>query len=411
MSAVRRAPWEEPPAPLVRLLERYDERFIDLPEGHARLRLELGEQEAVDCLLETGAPPRLLPPRGGADAVISASPAAWRALAHDLRDGMRVFRSGGLRVRRNLHIGVGFLAATSADEPGRLRFRRARTSIGEISFCEAGSGEAVVCLHGLGGTKASFLPTLAALAGPYRVIALDLPGFGDSAKPLRAPYDAPWLAAMVAEFLDALGIDRAHLVGNSMGGRVAIELALAKPERVRSLGLLCPSLAWLRRRQAAPLVRVLRPELGILQLTPRPLAEFFVRRLIPGAAADGWAAAGVDEFLRAYCTARGRAAFYACARNIYLEPAHGERGFWRRLGELEPPALFVWGRRDQLVPASFRRHVQRVLPRAEHLILPGGHVPQVENPQRTHAALDALFRKAARKHRRNAAARRKVRAA
>src|SRR2546421_645229 len=81
----------------------------------------------------------------------------------------------------------------------------------------------VVALHGLGGTKASFLPTLAALADAYRVIAVDLPGFGESDKPIGAAYDAPWFARATTALLDALGIERAHLVGNSMGGRVAIE--------------------------------------------------------------------------------------------------------------------------------------------------------------------------------------------
>lgn len=396
MSTPPKPLWEQPPEPLEQLLGRFDARFIDLPRGEARIRLEFSRQGTVDCLLADGRKPRLDRPRGRPDAIITADPDGWRALADDLREGMAIFARGRLRVRRDLHVGIGFLAATARPQRGRLRFARVATSVGEIAYCEAGYGPTVVCIHGLGGTKASFLTTVAALAIPYRVVALDLPGFGDSAKPLRAPYDAPWFAAVVREALDALGIRSAHFVGNSMGGRVAIEIALSDPKRVRSLGLLCPSLAWLRRRQATPLVRALRPELGLLQPAPRPLAELFVRRMIPGAAGDDWVAAGVDEFLRSYCSARGRAAFYAAARNIYLEPAHGDSGFWRRLGELRTPALFVWGKRDTLVPASFHRHVRKVLPNVEQLILPCGHVPQVEDPQRTHTALVDLFRSASR---------------
>ena len=89
-------------------------------------------------------------------------------------------------------------------------------------------------LHGLGGTKASFLPTVAALADVYRVIAVDLLGFGDSDKPLGASYDAAYFARAVGRLLDALEIERAHLVGHSMGGRVAIELGFSEPERVGS---------------------------------------------------------------------------------------------------------------------------------------------------------------------------------
>ena len=98
-------------------------------------------------------------------------------------------------------------------------------------------------------------------------------------------------------------------------------------------------------------------------------------------------AAGVDEFLRSYLTPRGRAAFYAAARNIYLDEPHGEEGFWSRLEGLAPDALFVWGKRDGLVPISFMRHVERALPAARHVELDCGHVPQLERPRQTHAAM------------------------
>ena len=79
----------------------------------------------------------------------------------------------------------------------------------------------MICAHGLGATKASFLPTISALAEHYRVVAVDLPGFGESDKPIGAPYDARFFARSVFELMDALELDHAHLVGNSMGGRVA----------------------------------------------------------------------------------------------------------------------------------------------------------------------------------------------
>ena len=104
--------------------------------------------------------------------------------------------------------------------------------------------------------------------------------------------------------LDALEIDRADLMGNSMGGRIAIETGFQHPDRVGKLVLLSPALAWLRDRPWAPFLRLVRPELGLLQPTPRPLVEQIVRRLVPGAQ-DGWAAAGVDDFLRSYYEPRG----------------------------------------------------------------------------------------------------------
>jgi pimeloyl-ACP methyl ester carboxylesterase len=379
----------KPPAGIASLVQRYDPDVIDVPGGRALVRLCVRGGDEWDARI-SGRRLRVIParPNGAPDATISADPATWRRVTQDVRGGMTAFQQGKLRMRGSLHLGVGLLAATSgSDDPGRLSFETLRTRSGRISILSAGVGpETVLCLHGLGGTKASFLPTVAALADRYRVVAMDLPGFGESYKPIGAPYDADWFARSAFDTLDALGVREAHLVGNSMGGRVAIEAGLIKRERVRGLVLLSPALAWLRDRRWAPVVRLLRPELGLLQVTPRPVIERVVRRLIPGGG-KGWAAAGVDEFLRAYLTPRGRAAFYAAARNIYLDEPHGDDGFWSRLGGLSTDAMFVWGRRDTLVPIAFMKHVERALPSARHVELDCGHVPQLERPRETHAAV------------------------
>jgi pimeloyl-ACP methyl ester carboxylesterase len=391
--ATARAARPGTPTALERLAARFDPDVIDVPPSGARIRIEQTGHHPWDARVES----RRMTLRRAADetpdALLRADPTTWEALAADHHGGMQAFRTGDLEIRHSLHHGVGFLAATSGDtSPGRLAFATLRTRCaGPISMLSAGTGPCtVVCLHGLGGTKASFLSTVAALSDSFRVVALDLPGFGESHKPIAAPYDAEWFARAVFEALDALGAERAHLVGNSMGGRVAIEAGLLEPDRVGGLVLLSPALAWLRDRRFAPLVRALRPELGLLQLAPRPVVESVVRRMIPSAD-NGWAAAGIDEFLRAYLTPRGRAAFYAAARNIYLDEPHGDGGFWTRLGALEPRSLFVWGRKDMLVPIGFMRHVERELPRARHLELDCGHVPQLERPAETHRAMREFF--------------------
>ena len=306
---------------------------------------------------------------------------------------MNAFRSGRLTIRHNLHLGVGFLAATSGvSGPGRMQFEHVETLRGRVSLLTAGQGEPVLLIHGLGATKGSFLPTVAALApDSFHTIALDLPGFGDSYKPITAPYHPPFFARAIIDVLNALGIERAHLIGNSLGGRVALEVGLRHPERVGRIALLAPSLAWRRARPWAPLIRILRPELGVVQATPRWVVEGIVHRILP-VAASNWVRAGVDEFLRAYLTPRGRVAFYAAARQIYLEEPHGAKGFWTRLARLQPPALFVWGIRDTLVPIGFAAHVRQTLPSARHLELDCGHVPQLERSDETHAAIAAFLR-------------------
>ncbi|TML03872.1 MAG: alpha/beta fold hydrolase [Actinobacteria bacterium] len=368
---------------------RYDPDVLPLERDEVRVRLVAGD-EAYDAVLAGGGA-RLEDAAGDADATLTADEPTWERIASDVRGGMDAFRRRRLTVRQDLHLGVGFLAATSGmKEHGRLRFRTVATRDHRISLLEAGTGPPVVAIHGLGATKASFLPTVAALAPRFRVIAIDLPGFGDSDKPVGARYDARYFATAVVQLLDGLDLDRAQVIGNSLGGRVALELGLRAPDRVDRLALLAPSMAWRRKRPWAPALRLVRPELGVLPHAPRPVVERVLDRFMPEAR-TGWAAAGVDEFLRSFLTPRGRAAFYAAARQIYLEEPEGEDGFWPRLKRLSVPALFVWGRRDTLVPLAFARHVSEAVPAAEHLELDCGHVPQMERPRETHAAIERFF--------------------
>ena len=378
------------PAWLRTLVDRYDSGVLQEPERRLRVALRVPDGAAWDVVLaETAA--KIVAPAGHPDAVIVADSATWTGIATQTSDALGAYLSARLSVRGNLHVGVGFLAATSGvTKPARMRFRYISTRVARLSMIEAGDGPPILAIHGLGATKGSFVATVAALSDRFRVIALDLPGFGDSDKPIGAAYDPRFFAGACTDMLDALKLDRVHLIGNSLGGRVALEVALRQPDRVERLALLAPSLAWRRSRPWAPLVRLTRPELGLVQLAPRALVDGIVRRLIPGAN-DGWAAAGVDEFLRAYLTPSGRAAFYAAARHIYLDEPHGQDGFWSRLRTLKPDALFIWGRKDILVPIGFKRHVTDALPRARHLELDCGHVPQIERPRDTHQAIATFF--------------------
>ena len=379
------------PAPesLRALTDRFDPEVFDAPGGRARVRLTVEGEGEWDAVIH-GAAVSLREPRGVPDATIRASADAWTRVASDLVGGLAEHDSGRLAVRKNLHIGVGFLAAVGARRADgrKLRFSRVKTKHGTVAIQEAGDGPPVLMLHGLGGTKISFLPTQAALAPDFRTIAVDLPGFGDSDKPLGGAYDAPFFAKWVVGLMDELEIDRAQVIGHSMGGRVAIELGMSHADRIDCLALMTPSLAWLRDKRWTTYLKLLRPELAVLQPAPRPVVERFVRTAVPGAK-DGWSAAGIDEFLRSYLTPRGRVAFYAAARNIYLEEGDA---FWSRLEAVEARSLFLWGRRDQLIPMGFSRHVRKALPAAEHVVLDCGHIPQFERPAQTHAAISRFLR-------------------
>src|SRR2546427_2461709 len=106
-----------------------------------------------------------------------------------------------------------------------------------IHYVERGSGPALVLIHGFGGHTYSFRHQIPAFAADYRVVAVDLKGFGYSEKPRNSDYSLTWQAGMVAKLMEALGIARADVVGHSMGGEVAMRLAAAYPEKVEKLVL------------------------------------------------------------------------------------------------------------------------------------------------------------------------------
>ena len=375
------------PASLRALVDRFDEDAFDAAGKRVVIRLATTGQSDWDATVEGGSARLEAAGDGAPDALLTADAGTWEKIASDVASGLDAFRRGRLRVRRNLHLGVGFLAATSGRTgPGRLRFRRVQSEAGSYSTLEAGAGPPILMLHGLGGTKAEFLPSVAALAPSYRTIAVDLLGFGDSDKPLGASYGPEYQARGIARLLDSLELERAHFVGHSMGGRVALEFGFLHPERTLGLVLMTPAMAWLRERRWAPYLRFVRPELGLLQITPRPVVEAFMRRAVPGSDTP-WGASAIDEFVRVYTTARGRAAFYAAARHVYLDEPHGDDGFWTRLRELSPESLFIWGTQDTLVPIGYAKHVEEALPAARHVELDCGHLPQFECPRETHAAI------------------------
>jgi pimeloyl-ACP methyl ester carboxylesterase len=322
------------------------------------------------------------------DAVLFAAPEVMAAIVEGSASGVDAWLSGDLTMRGNIALALKLQGAVSPDLPARIP-RTHTVAAGPLDtfYLEAGTGPQVVLLHGLGATNSSMLPTLADLSHDHRVLAPDLPGFGESAKPLRA-YHPAFYADWLAAFLDATGIAQAVLVGNSMGGRIAIEMALRHPPRVAQLVLFAPSLAFRRFRFFQPAVRLLAAELGAVPVpVPRWLAMRLLRLMFaePERLPPAWYEAAMDEFQRVFSTLRGRIAFFSAARQIYLEEADGPDGFWQRLPALAQPALFLWGDQDLLVPAAFARHVAAALPAASSVVLEScGHVPQFEHPGHTH---------------------------
>jgi pimeloyl-ACP methyl ester carboxylesterase len=396
-------------SPHVERLAVVDDAFRSLPERYlgadagfdATYHVVLGDVGhvwEVRCTAEA-ARVRKGASRRKPNVTIATDSDTWLKLRGGCFSGIEAFERRLLNVRGNLDYAIAFESMFRL-QAGRLPLLRIRDiSLGrhKISTLTMGHGPDVLLLHGLGGTRASLFETAATLSKRYRVHAPDLPGFGSSSKPALGSYNAAWFAEIMLGLMDQLEISSAHVVGNSMGGRIAIEMGLAAPERIGALGLLCPAVAWVRRG-FHPLVRLLRPEFGLLPhgfrrsiVAAQFWNLFYNRDLLDPAVGELM----VDEFRRIYQSPGARCAFLASARSIYLEAPFGERGFYPRLATLQPPALFIWGSHDKLVPANFSRHVGKWLPNAPQVTISDcGHVPQVECPEKTNDLLMRFFEQA-----------------
>ena len=391
------------PAPSPSLLHQVEEAFRTLPDRylgapagfdatyHVRLG-DIGHTFEVRCT-EAVALVRKGTSRREPDVVIGTDAATWLRLRAGELAGLDAFRERTLYARGQVDLALAFegLFRLPSGRDPILRVHDVELKGRRVSTLTLGEGPDVLLVHGLGAAKTSFFDTAAALRHEgYRVHAIDLPGFGSSTGPATAPYNASWFAETVLAWMDALDIDRMHVVGNSMGGRVAIELGLRAPERIGGLVLLCPAVAFVKRG-LHPVVRMLRPEFGRL---PHKIARPVVARQLISMFADrdamdpSVADIAIDEFQHTYESARNRLAFLRSARNIYLDKPYGRGGFYPRLSELQPEALFVWGTHDPLIPAGFSRHVRRWLPGARQVTFNGcGHVPQIERPEQTTALI------------------------
>jgi 2-succinyl-6-hydroxy-2,4-cyclohexadiene-1-carboxylate synthase len=255
-----------------------------------------------------------------------------------------------------------------------------RTVVGDVAYgvVERGEGEAVVLLHGFTGSSASWGPVLPGLAERHRVVAVDLLGHGESDAPDDpGRYAMPRVAADIAALLDQLGVERAHLAGYSMGGRLALYLALASPERWRSLILesSSPGLATAgeQAERAAgdeQLAAFIEAE-GIAAFVDywERLPLFASQEMLPAAvrAQQRWQRlqnrpAGLAGSLRGMGTG--------------VQPA-----LWGRLGEQALPALLLAGALDKKFVAIAQK-MARVIPGATLAMVPGaGHTIHLEQPQ------------------------------
>jgi pimeloyl-ACP methyl ester carboxylesterase len=243
-----------------------------------------------------------------------------------------------------------------------------------VNHIRQGTGEPLVLIHGIGHRLQAWLPVLDRLAAHHDVLALDLPGFGDSPVPPDGmPPDMATTVALLAEFLAGEGLDRPHVAGYSLGGAISLELAAAGLARSATAfspaGFFTPA----ERRRALAILTLLRATAFV----PTPLIRRTMRveALRAICYAPLLAYPGRLEYQRAVDDAlalRGGRGFASVAR--------ASRGY-RFTGAPEVPVTIGWGTQDRIFPARQAERARQLLPQARHVPLPAcGHVPMSDAP-------------------------------
>ena len=254
-------------------------------------------------------------------------------------------------------------AAEEGDEEQGPKYEFVDTAAGNLRYAKRGSGdETIILIHGFGGDLDNWLFNIDALGEKATVYALDLPGHGQSSKKL----DKPGLAAMtgaVSSFMDKLSIGKAHLVGHSMGGAIALQMAADHPEKVKSLTLICSAGlgseigSYVDEYVAAQGRKDLKPVLEQLFADKSLVSRQLVDDVLKYKRLDG-----VEAILKSLSSA------LFAGRKQQDQPA-------AKLAGKLPPTLVIWGKEDQIIPAAHAGNLQGA---KVHVIEGAGHMVFME---------------------------------
>ena len=280
----------------------------------------------------------------------------------------------------------GILSSTVPSSPVTrdVSARGLRTRIAEL-----GDGPPLLLLHGLLASRHAFDSIIEPLARDFRVVAVDLPGFGDSEKPppTRFPYSLESSAEVVADVIAALSLGRCHLIGHAMGASVGLTLAAEHPEFVDRLVLVAPHL------QPDSLPRTFRllrsPLVGSILFK-----QLFGRASFRSLFAKHMYAPGhdvppdrVDSYFNAFNSPAARESAYAVMRAMA-----DTRASIARLSRLKSRTLVVWGRSDAYLTPQGAQRIVRQIASAQLEFLDSGHSPHEEQPALFVETVDRFFR-------------------
>jgi pimeloyl-ACP methyl ester carboxylesterase len=269
----------------------------------------------------------------------------------------------------------------------------------------AAGAEPALYVHGLGGSSTNWTDLAALLAGRLNATAIDLPGAGGSDPADR--YTIIALAERVIRWIERAGRGPVHLLGNSLGGTVAVVVAAGRPDLVRTLTLISPALPFLNPRRSlqsrmVPLLAVPRGEWLVRRMLATVPPEQLASRVIeacfadPGRVDEQRLAEAVEEIRTRYTLDHYLPAYLRTMRGLvgsflraYLP---GRQSLWRIAATVRAPTLVIGGRQDRLVDIRVAPQASRVIPDSRLLMLDGvGHVAHMEVPRLVARAVVALL--------------------
>ncbi|GAB4177862.1 MAG: alpha/beta fold hydrolase [Wenzhouxiangellaceae bacterium] len=255
---------------------------------------------------------------------------------------------------------------------GRMRPRRIASRDIEWQMLEGGHGETLVLLHGFNGDADHFNRVARRLTGHFRILAPDLPGFGETSTTRPVDFRIEHQARTVIDWMDRIGVQHCFLGGSSMGGYIACQIAALQPERIRALWLLAPG--GVKSAPLSPLLQEVAEE-GHNPLVIRSLEDF--RRLVDFCFVHPpWIPAPLARYLTARAAARADE-----HQRGFDEIRHDSAPAESIVAGSKVPALIVWGRSDQVLHPAGASILAKAFADAQCLMLPDtGHLPMIENP-------------------------------
>jgi pimeloyl-ACP methyl ester carboxylesterase len=279
-----------------------------------------------------------------------------------------------------LALAAGMVSAPPSAQTPVIADKQAEVAGYRLHYLEAGAGPPLVLVHGLGADVRTWRSAIPALSSTFHVYAIDLLGFGRSDKP-QIPYRIGTLVESLTGFLDAVGVDKTSIVGNSLGGWVATMFATVHPDRLTKL-VLVDSAGY--GEDPAQMVRDY-----LSQFDPATVAT--AERLLSSMNPEDQRkveAAAVAYFARRFSRDDG----YAVAA-LVESIMRGEDTLGPEVKNIRSPTLVVWGRNDPVIPLRVGQTLAQDIPNARAIVLDGcGHRPQTECAPAFNRAVEEFLR-------------------